>query len=148
MKRILLFATMLFMAMGVFAQYVDLGLPSGTKWKKSNEPGFYTYEEAVSKFGNQLPTSIQLDELREFSTWEWLGNGYKVIGPSGEFIYLPAAGYRLCNGSVYSVGSVGYYWSSSPNGSEFAYGLYFFSDIVGMNFKDRCMGRSVRLVQD
>ena len=30
--------------------YVDLGLPSGTLWKDKNENGFFTYDEAVSRF--------------------------------------------------------------------------------------------------
>ena len=29
--------------------YVDLGLPSGTKWKSDNESGFYDYDEAISR---------------------------------------------------------------------------------------------------
>ena len=40
-------------------------------------------------------------------------NGYKVIGPNGNYIFLPAAGYRvgtILNGS----GSGGSYWASSP----------------------------------
>ena len=43
--------------------YTDLGLPSGTKWKNFNATGFYTYDEAVSKFGNRLPTKEQWEEL-------------------------------------------------------------------------------------
>ncbi len=146
MKRILLFLSLMFITLGVFAQYVDLGLPSGTKWKKSNEPGFYTYEEALSKFGNQLPTAIQLDELIEFSTWEWLGNGYKVIGPSGEFIYLPATGYNGTNGV--DVKPAGNYWSATEMGSYTAYNLFFTSDGVNMLDYFRDGGLSVRLVQD
>lgn len=36
------------------AGYVDLGLPSGTLWKNKNEEGFYTYDDAVSKFGSKF----------------------------------------------------------------------------------------------
>ena len=45
-------------------KYVDLGLPSGTCWRNSNEGGDnarYTYNEAVSRFGNKLPTKQQLE---------------------------------------------------------------------------------------
>ena len=55
MKRFLLFVSMLFISLGVFAQYIDLGLSSGTLWKDTNEGGDYaryTYDEAVSTFGN------------------------------------------------------------------------------------------------
>ena len=49
---------------GSAAGYVDLGLPSGTKWKSTNEiggnNGFYTYDEAISAFGDKLPTKEHL----------------------------------------------------------------------------------------
>ena len=77
MKKLLFFSMMCLMALGIAncdkdstgtgtsgggggitpAGYVDLGLPSGTLWKDKNEEGgFYTYDQAVSKFGNKLPT--------------------------------------------------------------------------------------------
>ena len=135
--------------------YVDLGLPSGTKWKASNEINaadaqydFFTYDEAVSRFGNRLPTKEQCEELNAVCQWMWNGSGYKVTGPNGNYIVLPAAGYRLCNGGVGGVGSDGYYWSSTPDGSDNAWDLDFHSGSVGMYNGDRCFGTSVRLVQD
>ena len=35
-------------------QYVDLGLPSGTLWKKWNEDNLYEYQDAIKQFGNQI----------------------------------------------------------------------------------------------
>ena len=130
------------------AGYVDLGLPSGTLWKDQNEAGgFYSYDQAMAKFGSSLPTKEQLEELKNSCRWTWNGNGYKVEGPSGESIVLPAAGYRYCDGGVFDVGSYGYYWSSSPDGSEYAGYLYFDSGEVNMYYGGRCNGRSVRLVR-
>ncbi len=60
-------------------------------------------------------------------------------------VFLPAAGYRYGTG-VYYVGS-GYYWSSSANDSNSAYGLYFSSDAVDPDGGSRDGGRSVRLVR-
>ena len=131
-------------------RYIDLGLSSGTKWRNSNEGGdnaYYTYNEAVSKFGNKLPTKEQLEELKNQCTWTWTGSGYKVMGPNGNSIYLPAAGSRYCIGGVYDVGSYGRYWSSTPIGSDYAYYLFFKSDYVSMDSNNRCSGQSVRLVQ-
>lgn len=128
--------------------YIDLGLPSGTKWKAENEKGYYEFDEAVSKYGNRLPTLEQLEELRTHCQWEWMGDGYRVTGPNGNAIVLPAAGYRYCSESVSGVGSGGYFWSSTPDGSDFAWYLYFDSSSVGMYVSDRCYGFSVRLVQD
>ena len=129
------------------AGYVDLGLSSGTYWKETNESGFYNYDNAVSKFGNKLPTKDQFEELKNECEWTWTGNGYKVTGPNGESITLPAAGYRGCDGDVRYVGTSGYYWSSTPYDSGYAWRLYFVSSGVNMGFNDRCGGRSVRLVQ-
>ena len=130
------------------AGYVDLGLASGTLWKDKNEEGgFYTYEQAIAKFGSDLPTKEQLEELKSSCKWTWNGSGYRVEGPSGGSIVLPAAGWRRCSGSVGYVGSNGYYWSSTPYGSDYAWYLYFYSSEVGMYNNDRCNGRSVRLVR-
>ena len=134
-------------------KYVDLGLPSGTKWKDVNEStgdfNLYTYDQAIQNFGDKVPTEEQFVELQSSCMWTWTGNGYKVVGPNGKSISLPAAGYRSCNGSVSNVGSIGYYWSSTPNGSERAWGLGFNSGSVGMSSGNyRCNGQSVRLVQD
>ena len=128
--------------------YTDLGLPSGTKWKNSNAPGFYSYKEAVSRFGNRLPTKAQWEELKAKCQWSWTGNGYKVIGPNGNSIVLPASGYRDCDISVSSVGSDGNYWSSTPDGSDDAWYFFFFSGGVYVRSYDQCYGLSVRLVQD
>ncbi len=128
--------------------YTDLGLPSGTIWKNFNATGFYTYDEAVSQFGNRLPTKEQWEELKAECQWSWNGSGYKVTGPYGNSIVLPASGYRGCDGSVFNVGSNGMYWSSTPIDSDGAWGLNFFSGGVYMYSYIRCFGRSVRLVQD
>jgi len=128
--------------------YVDLGLPSGTLWKSTNESEFYAYDSAVNKYGEKLPTQEQWEELKRYCTWKWIGNGYNVSGDRGKFIILPAAGYRFCNGGVNDVGSYGNYWSSTPSGSEEAWGLYFGSSGVYVDSYSRCGGRSVRLVQD
>ena len=133
--------------------YVDLGLPSGTLWKAVNESGgdgYYTYNEAVSQFGGQLPTKEQWEELKDYCEWTWREpqGGYKVTGPNGKFIVLPAAGLRTCGGDVYGVGSIGYYWSSTPDGSDNAWFLNFTSSSVDMNYNYRCSGFSVRLVQN
>ena len=130
------------------SEYVDLDLPSGTLWKSKNEKGiYYTYDEAVSQFGDKLPTREQFADLQAFCTWTWTGNGYKVTGPSGESITLPAAGCRACGGRMGLVGTHGYYWSSIPYDSDYAWSLSFDSSGVDMGEYPPCCGFSVRLVQ-
>lgn len=136
--------------------YVDLGLPSGTKWKASNEINaadaefdFFTFDEAVFQFGNSLPTEAQCEELVDRCQWTWNGSGYKVTGPNGNYIVLPAAGYRYSGVSVNYVGSTGRYWSSTPIKDSFsACCLKFGSGGVRVYDNYRFDGFSVRLVQD
>ena len=146
--KLLFFSLMCLTAMNLNAQsYVDLGLSSGTKWKSANEKGFYSYGEAISTFGNSVPSQEQWMELRNECDWTWSGMGYKVVGPNGNSIVLPAAGIRDCGGDVSDVGAYGDYWSSTPLDSEYAWYLGFGSSGVGMDVDGRCFGRSVRLVQ-
>lgn len=49
--------------------YVDLGLPSGTWWKKNDEEGTYQYHKAIERFGEDLPTKKQCEELIDFCKW-------------------------------------------------------------------------------
>lgn len=140
---------------GATGEYVDLGLTSGTKWKVSNEVNdadtvydFFTYDEAMDRFGNSLPTKEQCEELKAECQWTWTGSGYDVTGPNGNSISLPAAGCRGYNGGVNRVGSLGGYWSSTPDGSDYAWCLIFCSGSVDMSYDRRCAGLSVRLVQD
>lgn len=113
-------------------------------------------DAATANWGGswRIPTKAEQDELRTKCTWEWKElngkKGYKVTGPNGNFIFLPAAGYRY-GGSLGSAGSNGEYWSSSLNtsGSYIAYYLYFNSggsDDVGWFDIGRYNGRSVRAV--
>ena len=123
--------------------YVDLGLPSGTLWKAENEDcGLIKYDQAVNFYGKE-----QFEELKNNCLWTRQGNGYKVQGKTGESIFLPAAGYRYCDGSSYNGGSYGGYWSSTPDGSERAWYLRFYSGEVSMSGYDRCYGRSVRTIR-
>ena len=149
MKKLFSLCLMCLLAVSAMAQdYVDLGLPSGTLWKRQNESGFYTYEQAINLFGNKLPESHHFVELKNECTWIWMDDyGYKVVGPNGNSITLPAAGYRHWNGDVGNVGSNGFYWSSTPYDSDDACFLLFNSSKHNLKCIDRRLGHSVRLVQ-
>lgn len=140
--------------------FVDLGLPSGTLWCNQNEIngndtyGLYTYNQAVREFGTEkIPTSSNWKELFNNCTRKWTGKGYKLTGPNGKSIYLPASGYREWNGNMaYPVGVGGLYWANGTFGTGYAYGIRFTEHTVnteaGMSdnyLKDS--GGSVRLIQ-
>ncbi len=149
MKKVFSFCLICLFAVSAMAQdYVDLGLPSGTLWKRQNESGFYTYEEALNRFGNKLPEKHHYVELINECTWIWIDEyGCKVVGPNGNSITFPAAGHRYCDGDVGRVGTDGFYWSSTPDDSGLAWSLGFYSSKVNTFITFRCDRNSVRLVQ-
>ena len=61
-------------------------------------------------------------------------------------VFLPAAGDRY-GASVIRVGSDGYYWSASFNGSSYAYYVYFGDSYLYTGGSNRFDGRSVRLAR-
>ena len=66
--------------------------------------------------GWRMPTTKQIQELIDKCTWEFEGTGYRVTGPNGNSIFLPAAGYRY-GGKVYGNGNAGYYATGEIQGS-------------------------------
>ncbi len=152
MKKIIFAITLCLSALTIHAQkYVDLGLPSGTLWMDQNAEGgmngYFTYEQALLDFGNQLPTRTQFQELIDNCQWAWTGKGYHVTGTNGNSIFFPALGFYLCDGTLESLGTYGGYWSSTPGDVETAWSLYSSSGRYGQGAARRCSGRSVRLVK-
>ena len=99
----------------------------------------------------RMPTKAEQDELLTECNWEWTSlngvNGYKVTGPNGNSIFLPAAGFRGGTG-VYYWGSRGNCWSGSLISiySSHAHDLSFRSGSHDLSYDIRCYGRSVRPV--
>ena len=110
-------------------------------------------DAATANWGEdwRMPTSAELQELIDSCTWTWTTqndvNGYEVLGPNGNSIFLPAAG-SFSNALQYA-GNSGDYWTSSNNLRE----SYYSYDLGFSNFgyaKDkesfRYVGKSVRPV--
>lgn len=130
--------------------YVDLGLPSKTLWKNKNETGgLYTYDQAIKKFGNSVPTQKQWEELINFCQWNWMGKGYNIVGPNGKSIELICVEGESCRFTYVTVNySWGAYWTSSLVDDERARSIYI-SQEKGkkLNNSDRCDKKAVILVQ-
>lgn len=102
----------------------------------------------------RMPTADEIRELQSKCTWSWDDSssmqGWKVKGPSGNEIFLPAAGARG-NGALGTKGSYGYYWSSNGTDGQndsadciaFRVGVSLDATWFGRN-----VGRSVRPVSD
>ncbi len=103
----------------------------------------------------RMPTLDEIKELRDNCSWEWTTQkgveGYKVTGPNGNSIFLPAAGSRW-DGNLGGAGKYGYCWSSSlgPYYDGNAYHLFFNSRGTylpfGVDYDSRSGGHSVRAV--
>ena len=138
------------------SDYVDLALPSGTLWKKSNESGLYTYGEAASKFSG-LPTIKQCNELRNYCSWEWKDGTCIITGRNGNSISMAASGIYDCNGNnAYPEKICGFIWSADSDGEYFALDLSFHvaqregaEPSVGVvtGTRERCYQESVHLVK-
>ena len=128
-----------------------------TEVKTNYSQSTYTYSDKPSElptnadaayvnWGSQwrMPSMEQLSELRTKCSWTWTTlndvNGYKVVGPNGNSIFMPTTS-----------GSYGYYWSRTLNtGYPFdAWGLVFNGGLVTMGYYRglRYEGRSVRPVR-
>ncbi len=111
-------------------------------------------DAATANWGSswRMPTQAEIRELAERCTWTWTThngvNGQLVVGPNGNSIFLPAAGYRVGT-SLVKAGSDGGYWSSSLNldNPYYAYYLVFNSGFYDWYYYDRFYGFSVRPVR-
>ena len=131
--------------------YVDLGLPSGTLWKASNETGHYDYDGAIEAFGKSVPTREQWEELKEHCWWVWNEEDETtaaVVGENGNFILPPAEGFFQPpdpdsfikeDGKIVNEVS-GYYWSRTPGDHGTAWYLYF-------NYYDEDYDKKVKVIR-
>ena len=127
---------------------------SKTKFKKSNSSTYkksnYVFlDAAMINWGSQwrMPTDKECEELVNWCDWKWTTingqKGYKITGPNGRFIFLPASGvyYETShNGS----NQWSQYWSSSEykNMSEYATTL----SIDGRQFETKQKGTDYQVV--
>ncbi len=117
--------------------------------------GDVRYDAARANWGGtwRLPTQAEMQELIGKCTWTWTSqgghDGYRVTGPNGSSIFLPAAAYRY-GSSFDSAGGDSGYWGSAPHESAAggAYNLYFSSSGHGLSWSSRGFGQSVRPVSD
>ena len=110
------------------------------------------YDAATANWGGdwRMPTKTEMEELNKNCTWEWIKQngvkGYKVTGPNGNSIFLPAVGNFY--GTTFNSGSCddSCYWSSTPNCIYYVYSLYFDGGSRNVFNYTRDHGLSVRPV--
>ena len=106
---------------------------------------YYSYAEAAS-----APTQTQLADLAALDKGWFTLNGVngRVFGTGSRHIFLPAAGCSIDGDDPDDDETNGYYWSSTPGGTNDAYNLSFDADdaaTIGGGIRD--FGMSVRRLQ-
>ena len=127
-----------------------LNTRGGTRYCKAtvnSKTGLVIFSDSYSHPAGVIAVASANTTGAAFTTNSWSGEDWTKMETAGA-VFLPAAGFR--NGtSVIVVGSNGYYWSSTHNGTDNAYGLNFSSYSVSpAAYSSRCYGSSVRLVQE
>ncbi len=120
----------------------DSSTPAGTTWETTNN---------VCPTGYRVPTDAEIQSLIASGSRWITQNGVtgRVFGSGDNLIFLPAAGSRNYSyGALFSAGTDGYYWSSTPYGSNVAYYLYFYSGVAYRDYRYRNSGFSVRCVAE
>ena len=126
-------------------EYIDLGLPSGTRWATCNVGAmvpedygdYFEWGEtqgmddaATVNWGSGwcTPTASQLRELYQNTNNIWTTRngveGRLFTSSNGNAIFFPAAGFRD-GSSLYHVGGEGKYWSSSLHPDP-QFAMFFF----------------------
>lgn len=112
-----------------------------------------SYDAASLLLGESwsLPSEEQFLELITTCKWVWTNvdgrNGYKVIGPNSNNLFLPVAGCFLIDGFKYG-NQFGYYWTgeSHPKNLKYATELVIGLDQVNIESGQQYVGRSIRPV--
>ncbi|MFZ4543027.1 MAG: hypothetical protein ACOYOA_03185 [Saprospiraceae bacterium] len=104
--------------------------------------------QGISGINNPCPSSYRLPTINEWATERFSWSSNNAAGAFSSVLKLPMAGYRIANGTLVSIGSNGYYWSSS----RFATDTY--SLTIGNNgaatdlYGPRVWGHSVRCIKN
>ena len=125
---------------------------SGIRYAKANVHGVNGLIVVPDNWNTSVYTLDSTDITSTTYTSNIIGANDWVKMDSAGCVFLPAGGNRYGT-SVYSVGSIGGYWSTIYNNSNKVYYLYFLSNSLQNNLTTsivggREYGRSVRLVKN
>ena len=139
-------------------RYYDATTNTYGKFDAGNITGDVTYDVAAKVWGGtwRIPGKDQIQELVNNCTWEWTTQsgvaGYKVTGPNGNYIFLPACGSYFEDSNA-AKGVSGRYWSSSAfyntndDSWAYAFALEFNSSSKYRLYIERFYGCCVRPIQ-
>lgn len=137
-------------------EYGDLygwGAPASNSISSQNYPnlkniGDTEYDVIACDWGNgyRMPTDSELNELMNKCYWSYITfhnvKGYKVTGPNGNSIFIPAAGYF--DGQNKEVSQNAFIWSSDQFSSRCGSALHIHKSSIFLSFTEKYMGLSLR----
>ena len=114
-------------------------------WLNPQYPNLW---QGVNGINNPCPTGYRLPTEAELNNERLSWSSNNSSGAFTSPLKLPAAGLRLSgDGLIYGVGSHGYYWSSTVNGTD-SRNLYFHGTEADIFINDRAGGNTVRCIKD
>ena len=140
-------------------KYYDVSTSAFTKYNETDglqtlaneDDGCYLAEKSM-----RMPTKKECEELIANTTSAWTtnynGSGIKGMTftskTNGNSIFVPAVG-AVSSGVLFDFGLGGFFWSSSLSSSsvEGAFGLYFNSDGLDVDYVSRFFGIPLRAVR-
>ncbi len=128
-------------------QYISSRVPTSTWISSINENSDWTTANDPCAIelgaGWRIPTKTEwtnVDAIGSWTTWN---------GPYGSALKLHAAGALVStDGSLYSRGSGGYFWSSTQSGATDGWNLVFYSGGCSMGISGKANSFSARCVRD
>lgn len=106
-------------------------------------PNNWTAPDGVT-FKSGFASSYSIQAYADYQTFTL--EDWSKLEHSGA-VFLPASGSRGGSG-ISRVQNFGYYWSATPNDSDYAYILNFYSYSAEWYDARRSYGQAVRLVKD
>ena len=139
-------------------EWVNLGLTSGTLWASRNvdaknpeSAGTHSNWSSVQELS--LPTREQWAELQSECVWSFCETndsaGFLLIGPNGNALFLPCAGYARPQESVRDYDVRGAYWTATEVSEDVAYSFWFkdAEDTIVEGLDKKELSYSIRLVK-
>jgi uncharacterized protein (TIGR02145 family) len=104
--------------------------------------------QGVNGINNPCPSGYRIPTQQELEAERLSWSVNTSVGAFASALKLPMAGDRGgSNGSLFSVGTSGYYWSSTVSSTDSRY-LYIGSSNAGMDAYRRASGFTVRCIKD
>lgn len=121
---------------GYVISYINIGI-NGRIYETQYDVAFMNWGENW-----RMPSMNEFDELRSKCIWEWTTlnnvNGFRVYGPNGNSIFLPATGSKYSN-KINGKESKCYYWTGTGCNGEYEESAHAYFALEGSDKAECCL---------